>query len=445
MASPAIGASTSVDQTSYFTKIQRYLGDKITHLAFRPQFNQLSSRNKLVQAKIVQLENLPEPADSRIKRIIKQLKSEESLISYQYFLLEEHVKKVPLLDKIKLIGRQIFRFSFVRQFILKYMLHRAIRNCTFEILHAQRTTPINIPQNPTSFTEAMEKGDISHVAIHTADHQQLDGCIVYANPRDHYSPRPTMVMARGNEGIYEAQYAEAKAYAEKYGVNVILYNPRGVEYSLGQERSTQDAIEDCKAVILYALDRFCQKPDGGINYQNLVVHGHSWGGGVTANALLQLSQEGRLPTEGIGLYINQHSFTSLPKAMSAALFKNSKIIAFLARVILAFIGLNTLDAESALAQSKYKLARNIVVTSSTNDKDIYGAMQLSHALKGNKTQNQIDQMRINLIENDSLGHLDLKAYVNLEGERVKYPASNNDANMARYHTILKTWLTQTAR
>ena len=98
-----------------------------------------------------------------------------------------------------------------------------------------------------------------------------------------------MVMSQGNFMAYENAYDTAKAYATKHNINIILYNPRGVGYSLGKERNTRQAITDCKAVINYALSNYC-----GDDPKHLGVYGHSLGGGITATALHEMRKNENL-------------------------------------------------------------------------------------------------------------------------------------------------------
>lgn len=203
--------------------------------------------------------------------------------------------------------------------------------------------------------------------VYTKDHQQLDGMVIYGD-KFHHNEKPVLVMSLGNAMMYEQVVDYARTIAEKHKVNVVLYNPRGVGLSLGQEFTLDEAVEDFKAVVNYAHRVLC---DG--NSERLAVLGHSLGGGISAEALKQLQDE-KLITK-IGLYINQNSFASLHDFAEGTL----KINRILGRILLAIFGLQPLNSGNSLATRR--LARHTAVITAENDQVMKGSSRLSQYLQ----------------------------------------------------------------
>lgn len=221
--------------------------------------------------------------------------------------------------------------------------------------------------------ESVKKGEAKKLNIYTKDHQQLDACVVYAdkdNPQ--VSDKKMMVMVQGNLTSYEQAFSEAQAYAKKYGVNVLIYNPRGVGESLGKEYGTKDAVEDCKSVIKYAKDQ-------GIDPKNLGVLGQSLGGGVSSTALKELIQEGDLPKDGVGLYINKHSFSSLHGFALGFANSKSPLLLAIVKTCLTLIGFNTLNTHDNI--TNYQLANKVVVLTAEDDEVMTGIGKASESLQ----------------------------------------------------------------
>ena len=205
------------------------------------------------------------------------------------------------------------------------------------------------------------------IQVYTKDHQQLDGMVVYEGAAMDKS-KPVVVMCLGNGMLYEDVIYYAKDIARNSHVNVLLYNPRGVGLSLGEEFTLDEAVEDCKAVIKYAQNELC-----GGDARRLGVFGLSLGGGISAEALKQLQGEKQL--KKIGLYINQNSFPSLHKFAEGSLHLNP----LLGRIALAIVGLNPLNSGHTLATRK--LAKHTTVITAEHDEVMTGPGCLSDYLQ----------------------------------------------------------------
>lgn len=228
-----------------------------------------------------------------------------------------------------------------------------------------------------SFESEVQKLQAKRISFYTEDNCKLEGCIVFANPKDHQlKHKKMMIMALGNLYTWQQAYDHAKLMATKFDCNVLLYNPRGVGKSTGKTQFLQDAVADCKAAISYALKKACQKDDQ-IDSQRLAVYGHSLGGGVSAIALQELIQKGKISDKGIGLYINHHSFSSLSgfvKGISVV----GPMLKSLSRKIIKMSHHNLLEAKKAIMETR--LAQHVIVATGAKD-DMMGKLaRLNHAL-----------------------------------------------------------------
>ena len=199
----------------------------------------------------------------------------------------------------------------------------------------------DIHKNKTYF-----EGDL--VDFYTEDHQQLSGSIVYAEATKSKN-KPVIVMAVARNAIYEEFLSEIQNIAKDNDVNILVYHSRGSGRSLGKERSTDNAIEDCHAAMKYAVDALCPHKDS----RQLGLMGYSWGGGVTAGGLEKFNEK---ENKNIGLYINFRSFSSLHH------YGKSKIVKAIIKVALRIFKINPLHTAKIL--SKSKLADKTVVMQS---------------------------------------------------------------------------------
>ncbi len=173
------------------------------------------------------------------------------------------------------------------------------------------------------------------------------------------------MMSAGNGFCYEQWLAQAERIARENNVDVLLYNPRGVGLSLGAEYDTDDAVEDCKAVIKYALK------DNG--WDEVGVFGLSLGGGITATALREMQNEQAVGR--IGLYINCESFPSIHECLKGM----TGIPAIVCRIGLAILGINPLSGAEDLVNRE--LADITAVITAEEDQIMKGEGRLANYLE----------------------------------------------------------------
>lgn len=269
--------------------------------------------------------------------------------------LQEYIKSVSTFDKLHLaLKLSIEKINTLRTWLLRFWIHPATHAFTFE------DTRSSYPDTPF-----ISNGGF--IQVYSKDHQQLDGMVVYGdNKKD--PTKPVLVMCLGNMMRYEDFIYQAKYIAMQAHVNVVLYNPRGVGLSLGEEFTLDEAVEDCKTFIQYAQNNLCGGEAGKI-----AVLGISLGGGIATEALKQLQEE-KPPLGKIAHYINVNSFPSLPKCAEGVMGLNSK----LGNLALGLIGLNPLNSGRTLAARK--LAKITTVITAEQDEVMRGPGRLSHYL-----------------------------------------------------------------
>jgi alpha/beta superfamily hydrolase len=325
---PELTASLT-EKTAEINKLASQINANYQELAKHPAN---SDQYKKLKAECDRLEDMREnissttPIISKLKIAKENLataRDEKKTIDDKKALLNEAIQPLSSTKKIKLGASALAsKTSLVATFLINKLIHPSTELFTH---HALSKNKESLSKDQIIAKEAQDKvaAEINYreeadpeiriaerLQIYTEDNIQLDGCIIYNNEKKN-SDSPVMLMAQGNSMTYEMAYETAKNYSLKYGINVVLYNPRGVGHSLGTSHTTQDSVKDCKAAITYTLEKFCAG-----NPNKLTVYGHSLGGGVTAAALHELKKNKQLK-EDVGLYINHHSFASLHDVVSA--------------------------------------------------------------------------------------------------------------------------------
>ncbi len=292
--------------------------------------------------------------------------------------LNEHIKTVSTVDKLTLALKLLVeKINVIRTLTLRYALHPATSFCTYkQKISEYRNYKGQELAYPVYNSQGLSVAMGRPINFYSKDHQQLDGMILYKGPTLDKT-KPTLVMCPGNGMTYEDLRREALVIAEKNQANIVLYNARGVGLSLGDEFTTDEAVEDCKAALKYALTNLCDNdPD------RLQAFGHSLGGGITAQALKELIHEKVF--ERIGVYFNHRSFASLPDCLEGL----SGISAKISRVGFALLGLNPLNAADALLTTN--LAKKVYVVTAENDQIMKNNGRLANYLQryfSNKKQN----------------------------------------------------------
>lgn len=408
---------------SVISRIKQKIDAIVTSWAFSAQFSQIATRKELANRKITN---------------VTHLKRELDILNDKEKVLKAHIPTVSFSDKLAMILTSL-KISPLRSIIVRYLIHPATAFLTLEAqFNAQDSDDIYLQQNDlrrrfVNNQIAANKADRVH--IFTKDHILIDGCMVYSNPDDKVTKKPVMVMSQGNFATAEGCYDIARMYADKYNINVMLYNPRGVANSLGCEYNTDEAIEDCRAAIEHALKEYCTNANGEIIPGKLAVYGHSLGGGIAANALKELSRSGFIPKEGIGLYVNHHSFASIPAVISGT----SKAALFFLNTLFWLLGINTLNALDLTVSTKNRLAQRIIVASAKMDEVISGVSQLAAQLRIKKTAHELKNLNITLIDINSYDHNEQAGYIKgiqLEKAERKRPDAESLFN---HHTEINQW------
>lgn len=387
----------------FLSQIGKKVDDSITGWAFNNQLNQIKERKKLAQKHVLDPE---------------VLKEELSILANKENALHVYMKKVSLKNKLGMI-LTAFKINPLRSLIVRYLIHPAVSQLTLESQYQSNldNSLNNSIRSASKIREVLnsfvgERHQIERKEIYTSDHQQLDACLFYANVFNKATPKPILVMSLGNFQTYEHSIILAYTYAVKYDINVLLYNPRGVGYSLGKEYTTDHAIKDFEAVIRYALTNYCTKPDGKIDYNNLAVYGHSLGGGISVNALEKLAKEKKLSSDGIGLIIHNHSFTSIAHVVG----HSNKLLCKILEITLWLLGIHSLNCYTPLVNLKRKLAKNVLVTTTSTDQIITGLAQLAQTLKRNKSPDELKALHISLIDTHNLDHNEVLEYLDFDNK-----------------------------
>lgn len=292
------------------------------------------------------------------------------------------------------------------------------------------------------FSDEEGVGRASRVKFYTDDHLQLDGCIVYADSADQrVREKKMMVMVQGNFGSWQGAFTHAQAMAKKYNCNVLIYNPRGVGVSGGKAERLSDAIVDCRAAIDFARS-ICGDP------KKIALYGHSLGGGVSAEALRQMVEEGALPLGGVGLYINHHSFTSLSDVV-----KNvspwTRLLGGLARTVIEGSGHLNLKTKRVIRQSR--LADHVVIATAERDEIIRGTAQVGGRLQTSSKPiaNDVTYVTTPYGHHEEVEYLDEQSLLSsssdeeegLPSSREEVERARKQLNLEHYHQAIRTWAT----
>lgn len=122
----------------------------------------------------------------------------------------------------------------------------------------------------------MDETNAEPVYFMTADYDVLKGYICRKDP-----PSPKwLIYFLPNAANAESSLRYANYLSNELGVNVLVFNYRGVGDSTGFPTSADDLIQDGKACFEYL-----QKREGVDNLDKVCVYGHSLGGAVAAQVL----------------------------------------------------------------------------------------------------------------------------------------------------------------
>ena len=126
-----------------------------------------------------------------------------------------------------------------------------------------------------------QKGNATH---------QLDGISIghsLENPKN----RKYTVIFLGLRDCYENHLESMKKLAQDTGTIVVSFNYRGTCESTGMPNSIKDYTADGKAIIEYLTHQ------EGADAKNILIHGHSLGGGIAAKTKQELNHLGPILSE----------------------------------------------------------------------------------------------------------------------------------------------------
>jgi hypothetical protein len=115
------------------------------------------------------------------------------------------------------------------------------------------------------------------IAVKTADGVKIDSMFL-KNEQNQEKPigeQKFILFFNGNGGLYESMLPFMEVLAEETGANVYCGNYRGVGYSESFPLGYQDLVMDGEALFQQLLSK-------GAKPENILIHGHSLGGGVGA-------------------------------------------------------------------------------------------------------------------------------------------------------------------
>lgn len=138
------------------------------------------------------------------------------------------------------------------------------------------------------------------ISTTTSDGIKLNGVQIF------HGSENWIVAMNGNTGSWEKNHESLKRMAEQQKANVVSFNYRGVGASEGYCRSSDDLVCDGIAMVQKLLDH-------GVNPENIVIYGHSLGGGVGAQVMLHFS----LRNIQLHRFISDRSFETLRAAVKA--------------------------------------------------------------------------------------------------------------------------------
>jgi pimeloyl-ACP methyl ester carboxylesterase len=141
-----------------------------------------------------------------------------------------------------------------------------------------------------------------NVKIVTAHGSRLDG-FTFRNPAAQTKGK-WLVWFGGNGEIAEGSQDSAHRYAHQLGINALVFNYRGIGDSQGRAASADDLLIDGASVLRYLHQ--IEK----VEYKDMVLFGHSLGGGVATHLATSIDQ-----AKGIPFVINDRSFSSLFEAV----------------------------------------------------------------------------------------------------------------------------------
>ncbi|MFA6915098.1 MAG: hypothetical protein WC222_01760 [Parachlamydiales bacterium] len=268
----------------------------------------------------------------------------------------------------------------------------------FKNTHPMESTRNKNPYDSYSFRnnfirKLTETGRAQRINFHTPLLDPLDGIVIYPQGLPPENNRKTILFCSGNASCYENEFILAERLADRFQVNVVLYNGPEIMLSQGTEINFSDAVEAFKCVITHIKKNWVENDPDKIG-----VIGFSFGGAVSAIGLAELAKDNELnttSTKGIGRYINIHSFSALSNIDIKPL-RGFSWISSLIKKIIALIRMDDLNAAEAL--SKERVAKSTWVTHTPWDHIIRKDFRLDKTLKQTLSTDEQKSLNISFFE-----------------------------------------------
>lgn len=154
--------------------------------------------------------------------------------------------------------------------------------------------------------ELIEKHGATSIAVESKEGTFLDGFILTPPVES----KKWVVVFNGVGGAYEYHLPALQRLAEDVNANILTFNYRGVCDSTGLYASSASELMDDGVAILQFLK------DQDVPEEDILIYGHSMGGGVAAEVHAKLEHQGP--------FISESSFTNF---IAAAQAKQGKVMA----------------------------------------------------------------------------------------------------------------------
>lgn len=101
-----------------------------------------------------------------------------------------------------------------------------------------------------------------------------------------FGRRKYLLYVGGNGELFELTYQSIAVLADRLGVTIVMANPMGVGRSEGVTRNADDLVLAARSTVEWLLTS-SKSPQQGVSRRDLVVFGHSIGGGVASRLVSQ--------------------------------------------------------------------------------------------------------------------------------------------------------------
>lgn len=179
-------------------------------------------------------------------------------------------------------------------------IHKVVKRTLVATLSKVITSDLDTKDARENFAKAFKHSDhykkAEKLSVSVGDKATLDGMLIKPEPSG--ESKKYVIWLNGLEGCYERKLDEAVQYADEVQANILVFNYRGCGDSTSNGPvQPKDLVTDTLAMIAFLKDR-------GVDPEDIVVHGYSFGGGIGAAAAQRADLR----------HINDRSFSTFSKA-----------------------------------------------------------------------------------------------------------------------------------